>query len=164
MARALRAVQATMLAAPDAPAPDTTAAARLALLLESTGEGIFGIDLDGRCTFINRAAAQTLGWRTELVLGQNMHVLMHHTHADGRHYPECDCPIFNAFRRGLPCRLDGEVLWRADGSSFPAEYSSYPVIEHGEVKGAVVTFVDITERKQAEELLRRTNDRSKSVV
>ena len=147
-----------MLAATDAPAPDTTAADRLALLLESTGEGIFGIDLAGRCTFINRAAAQTLGWRTELVLGQNMHVLMHHTHADGRHYPECDCPIFNAFRRGLPCRLDGEVLWRADGSSFPAEYSSYPVIEHGEVKGAVVTFVDITERKQAEELLRRTND------
>ena len=138
---------------------DTTATAnRLTLLLESTGEGIFGIDLAGRCTFVNRAAAQTLGWSTELVLGRNMHELVHHTHADGRHYPECDCPIFNAFRRGLHCRIDDEVLWRADGSSFPAEYSSYPVIEHGEVKGAVVTFVDITQRKRAEELLRRTND------
>ncbi len=131
---------------------------RLTLLLESTGEGIFGIDMDGRCTFVNRAAAVALGYGTEMVLGQNMHELIHHSHADGRHYPECDCPIFNAFRQGLPCRIDDEVLWRADGSSFPAEYSSYPVIENGVVQGAVVTFVDITERKRAEELLRRTND------
>ncbi|MFZ2990874.1 PAS domain S-box protein, partial [Ideonella sp.] len=140
-----------------APVP-TAATDRLTLLLESTGEGIFGIDMDGLCTFANRAAAQMLGWRTEEVLGRNMHGLMHHSHADGRHYAEADCPIFNAFRRGLPCRIDGEVLWRRDGSSFPAEYSSYPVIEHGEVRGAVVTFIDISERKRAEELLRRTND------
>lgn len=131
---------------------------RLTLLLESTGEGIFGIDMAGRCTFVNRAAATALGYRTDVVLGRNMHELIHHSHGDGRHYPECDCPIFNAFRRGLPCRIDGEVLWRADGSSFPAEYSSYPVIQNGAVQGAVVTFVDITERKHAEELLRRTND------
>ncbi len=130
----------------------------LTLLLESTGEGIFGIDLDGRCTFLNRAGAQTLGWSTDMVLGRNMHALIHHSHADGRHYPECDCPIFNAFRRGLPCRIDDEVIWRADGSSFPAEYSSYPVIEDGQVRGAVVTFVDISERKQAEELLRKSRD------
>ena len=136
----------------------STAADRLALLLESTGEGIFGVDMDGRCTFVNRAAAQMLGRRTEEVLGRNMHGLMHHSHADGRHYPECDCPIFNAFRQGLPCRIDGEVLWRADGSHFPAEYSSHPVIENGVVRGAVATFVDITERKRAEEALRRTND------
>jgi PAS domain S-box-containing protein len=131
---------------------------RLTLLLESTGEGIFGIDLAGHCTFVNRAAALALGWRTEQVLGRNMHGLIHHSHADGRHYPECDCPIFNAFRRGLPCRIDDEVLWRADGSAFPAEYSSHPVIEHGQVRGAVVTFVDITERKRAEALLKQTND------
>lgn len=131
---------------------------RLTLLLESTGEGIFGVDMDGRCTFVNRAAAQMLGRRTEDVLGRNMHELMHHSHADGTHYPEADCPIYNAFRRGLPCRIDGEVLWRADGSHFPAEYSSHPVIEGGQVKGAVATFVDITERKRAEEALRRTKD------
>jgi len=130
----------------------------LTLLLDSTGEGIFGIDLAGCCTFINRAGAQILGWRTEMVLGRNMHALVHHSHVDGRHYPECDCPIFNAFRRGLPCRIDDEVLWRADGSAFPAEYSSYPVIERGQVQGAVVTFVDITERKRAEELLRRSHE------
>ena len=137
---------------------------RLTLLLESTGEGIFGIDMAGRCTFVNRAAAQMLGWSTEMVLGCNMHELIHHSHADGRHYPECDCPIFNAFRRGLPCRIDDEVLWRADGSRFPAEYSSYPVIENGQVQGAVVTFVDITERKLAEELLKKTNDELESRV
>jgi PAS domain S-box-containing protein len=131
---------------------------RLTLLLESTGEGIFGIDMDGLCTFVNRAAADMLGWRTETVLGRNMHELIHHSHSDGRDYRECDCPIFNAFRRGLPCRIDDEVLWRADGSAFPAEYSSYPVIEHGQVQGAVVTFVDITERKHANELLRRSHE------
>ena len=127
---------------------------RLALLLESTGEGIFGIDMAGCCVFVNRGAAQQLGWPAERILGRNMHELIHHTHADGRHYPECDCPIFNAFRRGLPCRIDDEVLWRADGSSFYAEYSSHPIVEHGEVQGAVVTFSDITERRRAQELSR----------
>jgi PAS domain S-box-containing protein len=131
------------------------AAGRLALLLESTGEGIFGIDMAGACTFVNRAAAQILGWRTEEVLGRNMHVLIHHTHDDGRAYPESECPIFNAFRQGLPCRIDDEVLWRADGTPFPAEYSSYPIVEGGAVQGAVVTFVDISRRKRAEEQLRR---------
>ncbi|WP_428421787.1 PAS domain S-box protein [Methylibium sp.] len=139
---------------------------RLTLLLESTGDGIFGIDVDGCCTFVNRAAAQALGYRTEEVLGRNMHALIHHSHGDGTHYPEADCPIFNAFRRGLPCRIDHEVLWRADGNPFQAEYSSHPIVEAGEVLGAVVTFVDITARKQAEEQLvrakrelERTNDR-----
>ncbi len=139
-------------------APPEPAAAwtpRLRLLLESTGEGIFGIDTDGRCTFINRAGAQMLGWPAEQVLGRNMHGLIHHTHGDGSHYPEADCPIFNAFRQGLPCRIDSEVLWRADGSSFSAEYSSYPILEGGVVLGAVATFVDITERKAAEEALRQ---------
>ena len=144
---------------PPASAPANTAD-RLTLLLQSTGEGIFGIDMAGRCAFVNRAAAQMLGTSTStgMVLGRNMHELMHHSHADGRHYPEAECPIFNAFRQGLPCRIDGEVLWRTDGTSFPAEYSSHPVIEDGEVRGAVATFVDITERQRAEEALRRTND------
>jgi len=144
-----------------APLPDPAAAGsparQLALLLESTGEGIFGIDLDGHCTFVNRAAAQRLGWCTEMVLGRNMHELIHHTHADGQHYPEADCPIFNAFRRGLPCRVADEVLWCADGSAFHAEYSSYPIVENGLVQGAVVTFVDITERRAAEAALRRSH-------
>ncbi len=140
---------------PGSPASDRVAAERLSLLLESTGEGIFGVDNAGCCTFINRAGATMLGRRPDDVLGCNMHALIHHSHPDGRHYPERDCPIFNAFREGLACRIDREVLWRADGSSFFAEYSSHPMVEGGVVLGAVVTFVDITERRLGEQLLQQ---------
>lgn len=133
-------------------------AERHSLLLDSLGEGIFGIDLQGCCTFANPAALHMLGYRTEMVLGRNMHELVHHSHADGRHYPECDCPIFNAFRRGEACRIDDEVLWRADGSPFHAEYASHPILDQGRVLGAVVSFIDIGERKRAETLLRRSHD------
>jgi PAS domain S-box-containing protein len=128
---------------------------QLELLLESTDEGIFGIDLAGHCTFINRAGASMLGWDAHEVLGRNMHELTHHSHADGRNYPALNCPIFNAFRQGLPCRIDAEVFWRRDGQSFPVEYSSYPLIDDGAVRGAVVTFIDITERRRAAEALQR---------
>jgi PAS domain S-box-containing protein len=130
-------------------------------MLESTGEGIFGIDMDGCCTFINRAGAQQLGWAPAEVMGKNMHELAHHTHAEGeqcgQHYPEPMCPIFNAFRRGLPCRIDSEHFWRRDGTAFAVEYSSYPIVEAGVVQGAVVTFVDISARRQAEDALRQAH-------
>lgn len=131
---------------------------QLKLLLDSTGEGIFGIDLDGRCVFINRSGAQMLGWNAAEVLGRNMHELTHHSHADGSHYPDTECPIFNAFRQGLPCRIDTEVFWRRDRSAFAVEYSSYPILEGKKVRGAVITFVDITERRQAALALQRAND------
>ena len=131
---------------------------QLELLLASTGEGIYGVDLEGRCVFINRAGAEMLGYRPEQVLGRNMHDLMHHTRADGSHYPAEQCPIYRAFRQGQSCRLDGDVLWRADGASFHAEYSSYPIFDRDRITGAVVTFVDISERKRAEELLRRAHE------
>ncbi len=127
--------------------------APLELLLDSTGEGIFGVDLAGHCTFINRAGARMLGLQPPQVLGRNMHELTHHSHADGSPYPDTDCPIFNAFRRGQPCRLDTEVFWRSDHTPFPVEYSSHPVIADGEVHGAVITFIDITERKRAADAL-----------
>jgi len=130
----------------------------LGLMLASTGEGVFGVDLDGLCVFINPAGARMIGLQPEQVLGQNMHVLTHHSHGDGAHYPMDDCPIYNAFRQGQPCRIDSEVFWRADGSSFPVEYSSYPVFDQGQVRGAVVTFVDITERKQAEHALHQAKN------
>ena len=76
---------------------------------------------------MNRAGAEMLRRSTKQVLGRNMHTLIHLSHADGQGYPEAACPIFNAFRRGLPSRIDSEVLGRADGSWFHAEYSSYPV-------------------------------------
>ncbi len=127
----------------------------LELLLESTGEGIYGIDREGRCTFINRAGAQMLGYSTDQVLGHNMHQLVHQRHADGRHYPEHDCPILNAYRQGLPCRVDNEVFWRADGTALYTEYSSYPLVEDGQVRGAVITFVDISQRREAQQALER---------
>ena len=151
-------MQAVVPTSARAPVANGGWTARLNLLLESTGDGIFGVDLDGRCTFINRAAAEMLGHGTESVLGHNMHRLMHHKHADGSPYPEADCPIFKAFRQGLPCRIDSEVLWRADGSAFPAEYSSYPILDAGVVQGAVVTLVDISQRKHAEALLRQAHE------
>lgn len=130
---------------------------QLELLLASTGEGIYGIDLEGHCVFINRAGAEMLGYRPQQVLGRNMHDLMHHSHPDGSHYPVEQCPIYQAFRQGQSCRLDSDVLWRADGSSFNAEYTSYPIRDNDRITGAVVTFVDISERKRAEELLQRAH-------
>ena len=130
----------------------------LSLLLESTGEGIFGIDLDGNCTFINRAGARMLGWDPAQVLRRNMHELTHHSHPDGRHYPVDDCPIFNAFREARPCRIDAEVFWRRDGSAFAVEYSSYPILDGAQVRGAVVTFVDITARRADAQALHKAKD------
>jgi len=130
----------------------------LALMLASTGEGVFGVDMEGLCVFINPAGARMIGWEPQQVLGQNMHTLTHHSHGNGAHYPMDDCPIYNAFRQGQPCRIDSEVFWREDGSSFPVEYSSYPVFDQGQVRGAVVTFVDITERKRAEDALHQAKN------
>ncbi len=136
---------------------------RLDLLLESTGEGVFGVDMQGNCIFINRAAAEMIGYLPEEALHQNMHYLIHHTHNDGSHYPVDQCPIFHAFSHGLPCHIEDEVLWRKDGSSFQAEYTSHPIVEHTPdgkdvILGAVATIKDISERKQAEALLKKTND------
>lgn len=130
----------------------------VALMLASTGEGIYGVDLDGRCVFINPAGAEMIGYAPEELTGLNMHDITHHARPDGTPYPEEECPIFNAFRQGLPCRIDSEVFWRRDGSSFPVEYSSHPILDGGQVRGAVVTFVDITERKRAADALQRAKD------
>jgi len=129
----------------------------LSQLLESTGEGIYGIDLDGCCTFINRAGAGQLGYAPAELLGRNMHEVAHHSHADGSHYPEAFCPILNAFRKALPCRIDSEFFWRKDGSAFAVEYSSYPIVEAGAVQGAVITFVDISARREAQAALRQAH-------
>jgi PAS domain S-box-containing protein len=126
--------------------------------LASTGEGVFGIDMAGLCVFINPAGARMMGCEPEQVLGRNMHELTHHAHSDGTPFPEAECPIFNAFRQGLPCRIDTEVFWRRDGSAFAVEYSSHPILDDGVVRGAVVTFVDITERRRAAQALQLAKD------
>jgi PAS domain S-box-containing protein len=125
------------------------------LLLESTGEGIVGEDVDGRCTFANAAAGRMLGYDPAELVGQHLHALVHHSHADGAPYPEAECPIARAVRSGRGCRVDSEVLWRRGGSSFAAEYSCHPVREGDAIRGAVVTFTDITERKRLEQHLRQ---------
>ncbi|HWT55104.1 MAG TPA: PAS domain-containing sensor histidine kinase [Rhodocyclaceae bacterium] len=136
---------------------------RLDLLLESTGEGVFGVDMQGNCIFINRAAAEMIGYTADEAMHKNMHYLIHHSHNNGTHYPVEQCPIFHAFSHGLPCHIEDEVLWRKDGTSFQAEYTSHPIVERTPdgkevILGAVATIKNITERKQAEALLRQTND------
>lgn len=121
-----------------------------AQLLAATGEGVFGVDIRGRCTFINPAGARMIGLPAGTIMGRNMHALTHHSHADGVPYADADCPIFRAFRHGTGCRIDSEVFWRQDGTAFPVEYTSYPLLgADGQPQGAVVTFVDITERRAA---------------
>ncbi len=134
------------------------------LLLQSTGEGIYGIDLNGNCTFINQAGGRMLNVEPEEVMGRNMHMVTHHTYADGSPYPMEECPIYKAFKRGVSCRIDNEVFWRADHTSFPVEYSSFPILEEDLLHGAVVTFADITERKQTEEALRDSESRYQRIA
>ena len=129
-----------------------------AQLLAATGEGIFGVNTQGNCTFINPAGARMIGLPAELILGRNMHALTHHSHADGSHFADADCPIYRAFRHGTGCRIDSEVFWRQDGTFFPVEYTSYPLLDNtGQPQGAVVTFVDITERRAAAKALEAAN-------
>lgn len=122
------------------------------LLLNSTGEAIYGIDLEGNCTFANPACLRMTGYASQkTILGRNMHDLIHHSYADGTAMNVKVCKIYKAFKDGQPVHVDDEVLWRSDGTSFPAEYWSYPQTIAGVICGAVVTFIDITERKCAAE-------------
>jgi len=135
------------------------------LLLNSMGEAIYGIDLHGNCTFANPSCAKMLGYPdVQTLLGKNMHNLIHHSYPGGRPMAVEDCKIYRAFREGKGEHVDDEVLWRADGTWFPAEYWSYPQIADGKVDGAVVTFVDITERKEAEALLATERQRLLNIL
>ncbi len=121
------------------------------LILNAAGEGIFGLDLQGKATFVNPAAARMLGWSVAELIGQPMHPILHHTKPDGTPYPEEECPIYAAFKDGTVHRVADEVFWRRDGTSFPVEYVSTPIRERGEVVGSVVVFIDMTLRKEEEE-------------
>jgi len=126
---------------------------QMQLLLNFTGQGIYGINLQGNCTFINRATCEMVGYTPEEALGRNMHDLVHHHRSDGSLYPVEQCPIYGAFKIGESCRVDDEVIWRRDGTPIAVEYSSFPILEGGKISGAVVTVSDITERRRAKEAL-----------
>jgi two-component system sensor histidine kinase/response regulator len=125
------------------------------LILESSAEGIFGTDTAGRITFVNPAACRMLGFAAGELIGQASHETFHHHHPDGREYPKDECPMCAAFRHGKASRIDDEFLWCKDGRGLPVEYGAMPMMKDGEVIGSVVSFTDITERREVEaELLR----------
>ena len=128
--------------------------AQLRLLLDSAAEAIYGIDMYGNCTFCNPSCIRLLGYQhADELVGKNMHQMIHYKHADETPFPVEECQIYMAFRRGANTHVDDEVFWRADGTPFPVEYWSHPQLNNGVVTGAVVTFLDITERMLANEKL-----------
>jgi len=127
------------------------------LILGSAGEGIFGIDQEGKHIFVNPAAAEMLGYTVEELLEHPSHSTWHHSYPDGTPYPEAECPIHAGYRAGSERSGDDQVFWRKDGSSFPARYVSTPFYQNEELAGAVVVFQDITERKTFEEEITRSN-------
>ncbi|PIX55531.1 MAG: hypothetical protein CO188_11310 [Zetaproteobacteria bacterium CG_4_9_14_3_um_filter_54_145] len=127
---------------------------QIRLLLDSTAEAIYSLDINHTCTLVNKACLAMLGYddASEL-LGQKMHALAHHSYADGTPYPPDACKVHHAMRSAKGMHVDDEVYWRKDGSSFPVSYWSYPIFSHGAVTGCVVTFLDISEKLRAGEAL-----------
>src|SRR5580765_5816364 len=125
-------------------------------LLDSTAEGLYGVDVEGRCTFINKAALTMLGYARESdLLARHVDTLIHRSHAEGQHSPRT---------RQQPLHSVGEVFWRQDGTSFPVEYWSHPIVHDGEVQGAVATFFDISERVEMQAALRRGEMRLERLI
>jgi PAS domain S-box-containing protein len=122
------------------------------LILESVGDGIYGIDLDGRLTFINQAAARALGYTPDQLTGRDIHEVIHHSHADGTPYSKATSPILLSMRRSESIRMSDEVFWRQDGTAIPVEYSATPLIEEGQISGMVVAFQDVSERRRLEKM------------
>ena len=142
-----------------------TSEQRIRMLLDSTAEAIYGEDLDGNCTFCNPATARLLGYDGPAdVLGKNMHALMHHNRSDGVPISVEDCPLTKAVRAGRNYHSDNLVLCRRDGTYFPAECWSHALLEGGKPNGAVVTFLDVTERRRAEDELRKASLYARSLL
>jgi polar amino acid transport system substrate-binding protein len=137
---------------------------RSRLLLDSVGEGIFGVDLEGKIAFINPAANRILGYEADELIGQDVHQKIHHSRADGSRYPKEVCPMYRSHVDGTDHHVTDEVLWRKDGTQFPVEYTSMPLKKDGRVVGAVVTFMDIAERKKMETALLAERERLQKIL
>ncbi len=122
------------------------------LILEAVGDGIFGIDLDGKVTFINEAGAKALGCAPEELVGRDAHELIHHSHVDGTPYSRSTSPILQALRRCEAIRMRDEVFWRKDGTAIPVEYSANPIVDDDSINGMVVAFQDVSDRKRLESM------------
>jgi PAS domain S-box-containing protein len=135
-----------------------TADERSRLLLNSAGEGIFGVDTAGKINFVNPSALNLLGYSENEMLGKGAHQLIHHSHGDGTHYDSTECPMYHSFTYGKSGKVTDEVLWCKNGTQFDVEYSSTPIKKDNEIIGAVITFLDVTERKKAEEKVRKSEE------
>jgi PAS domain S-box-containing protein len=137
---------------------------RSRLILDSAGEGIFGVNPKGEAAFINPAANRMLGYESDELIGRNVHEVIHHSYADGSVYPMEKCPMYLSYADGTDHHVTNEVLWRKDGTAFPVEYTSMPIRKDGRVVGAVITFMDIAERMLAEEAVRRNQEQLQIVL
>jgi PAS domain S-box-containing protein len=127
------------------------------LILDAAGEGIFGVDLKGRVTFVNPAATGLCGYQAEELIGRRLHDVIHYARADGVPHPMEECPVYNTLKDGTIQRVAEDAFWKKDGESFPVEYTATPIMENNRVIGTTVVFKDITARKAQEEELARSN-------
>jgi len=126
------------------------------LILDSVADGIYGVDLNGNSTFVNKAMETITGWTATNLIGKNQHMLLHHTRPNGEQHPMNECPVYQTFIDQQPRFIEDDIFWRSNGSSFPVEYSSTPLKdEKNETIGSVVIFRDISERKKAEKQARK---------
>jgi len=137
---------------------------RSRLILESVGEGIFGVGPDGLVNFINPAGLEMVSYELDEIVGKEIHPIIHHSHEDGSHYPVEECPMYKSFTDGVGHFISDEVLWRKDGTAFPVEYTSVPIMQGGNILGSVVLFRDITERKKAETELNEAKEVAESAT
>jgi len=125
-------------------------------ILDSVADGIYGVDLEGNSTFVNKAMEEITGWTGEEIIGLNQHEILHHTRVDGSPHPAEECPVYKTFCENKSRFVEDDLFWRKDGSSFPVEYSCNPVQdEHGKVVGSVVVFRDISDKRKSEEAARK---------
>lgn len=128
------------------------------LILDAAGEGIYGINAEGKATFVNQAAQDMLGWDADDLIGRDLHSIIHHHHLNGDVFPPHQCPIYDTFRKDKTQRVENDAFWRKDGKPILVEYVSTPIYDKNVLTGAVVIFRDVTERKENERKLRAALD------